>query len=277
LDKFELHDRQIRASFGTTKYCSYFLKGQECRNKECLYLHKLVPSEETIPKEIVSNNRALFNDQQKIAYQLSGITSVPLSTFKKEMKSFAPKGSSIFPSPETIYNRSYYFAGHKGFKSQSPQINPRKELLEENNDSALALTPKEARLPIEAKIPLLRLYSVDEIKPSNLTQKFTRASESRFSFAKPTEESKATTEVKFDLEETLYKAAKQELVKHNEDIIIDHAWINKLIENDNNSSAENSPHKVKAAFDGNSFELYSLKSGHYCYWDASEGEQVNNT
>ena len=274
MDKFELHDRQIRASFGTTKYCSYFLKMQECRNKECLYLHKLVPSEETMPKEVVSNNRTLFNNQQKIAYQLSGVTSVPLSVFKKEMKPFAPKGNPIFPPPETIYSRSYYFAEHKGFKSQSPQIHSKKELLEESNDSSL--TPKETRLSPETKIPLLRLHSVDEIKTSNLTQKFTRASRSRFSFAKSTEESELEipSEAKFDLEETFYKAAKQELIKYSEDIAMDHTWINKLIENDNSSSTENSPHKVKAAFDGNNFEFYSLKNG---YWDTYEREQVNNT
>lgn len=35
-----MHDLTIRASFGTTKYCSYFLKGQQCpKVKECVYLH----------------------------------------------------------------------------------------------------------------------------------------------------------------------------------------------------------------------------------------------
>lgn len=31
----------MRASFGTTKYCNFFLKNTECPNKECLYLHSL--------------------------------------------------------------------------------------------------------------------------------------------------------------------------------------------------------------------------------------------
>ena len=33
--------RLSRASFGTTKYCNYFLRGQECTNTDCLYLHSI--------------------------------------------------------------------------------------------------------------------------------------------------------------------------------------------------------------------------------------------
>jgi hypothetical protein len=30
----------IRATFGTTKYCSYYLKGQPCQNIGCQFLHE---------------------------------------------------------------------------------------------------------------------------------------------------------------------------------------------------------------------------------------------
>ena len=36
--------RMIRATFGTTKYCSFYLKGQSCSNPGCQYLHE--PGEE---------------------------------------------------------------------------------------------------------------------------------------------------------------------------------------------------------------------------------------
>jgi CCR4-NOT transcription complex subunit 4 len=39
LDEFELDDRIIKASYGMTKYCSYFIKGLSCQNSDCLYLH----------------------------------------------------------------------------------------------------------------------------------------------------------------------------------------------------------------------------------------------
>ena len=33
--------RQVKACFGTTKYCNAFLKGVPCNNHDCLYLHEL--------------------------------------------------------------------------------------------------------------------------------------------------------------------------------------------------------------------------------------------
>lgn len=41
IDNSIVHNHLLRASYGTTKYCSNFLKGLECMNKDCLYLHYL--------------------------------------------------------------------------------------------------------------------------------------------------------------------------------------------------------------------------------------------
>jgi CCR4-NOT transcription complex subunit 4 len=41
----------IRASFGTTKFCQFFLSGQRCSNKDCLYLHELRADLEVYTKE----------------------------------------------------------------------------------------------------------------------------------------------------------------------------------------------------------------------------------
>lgn len=40
-----------RASFGTTKYCSYFLRGVACANPDCMYLHDYGNEEDTFSKE----------------------------------------------------------------------------------------------------------------------------------------------------------------------------------------------------------------------------------
>lgn len=34
-------DRPLKVSFGTTKYCSHFLRGHDCPNADCFYLHRL--------------------------------------------------------------------------------------------------------------------------------------------------------------------------------------------------------------------------------------------
>ena len=33
--------RQLKASLGTTKYCSHFMKHQSCPKGDCMYLHEL--------------------------------------------------------------------------------------------------------------------------------------------------------------------------------------------------------------------------------------------
>ena len=38
-NNFTLFNRVLKVTFGTTKYCSFFLRGQKCHNKDCTYLH----------------------------------------------------------------------------------------------------------------------------------------------------------------------------------------------------------------------------------------------
>lgn len=41
----------LRASFGTTKYCNNFTRGVPCTNKECLYLHCRAPPEDCFARQ----------------------------------------------------------------------------------------------------------------------------------------------------------------------------------------------------------------------------------
>ncbi|CAD8191231.1 unnamed protein product [Paramecium octaurelia] len=70
-ERFPLHDRYVKASFGTTKYCTNFLKGQQCKIKDCVYLHQHPKDKETqvIKKEEMNNSKWLFSYSQKIAQE----------------------------------------------------------------------------------------------------------------------------------------------------------------------------------------------------------------
>ena len=49
VDSLLICGKIIRAFFGTTKYCSYFLDNRKCPNsKKCLFLHQLVTNKEII-------------------------------------------------------------------------------------------------------------------------------------------------------------------------------------------------------------------------------------
>lgn len=50
IDNFEVNDHLLRASFGTTKYCTFFLKNCDCPNKDCLYMHNLAEDGDIVNK-----------------------------------------------------------------------------------------------------------------------------------------------------------------------------------------------------------------------------------
>ncbi|XP_954389.1 uncharacterized protein TA21145 [Theileria annulata] len=55
----QIDNKYLRASYGTTKYCSYFLKGLKCFNQDCYYLHKFTNSSEHYYKHSNTNNATL--------------------------------------------------------------------------------------------------------------------------------------------------------------------------------------------------------------------------
>lgn len=55
----------MKVSFGTTKYCSHFLKGHECPNADCFYLHRYERK-----KEVSAENKAIFKEQNSKAIKI---------------------------------------------------------------------------------------------------------------------------------------------------------------------------------------------------------------
>ncbi|CAM9177523.1 unnamed protein product, partial [Choristocarpus tenellus] len=52
-DGFWLEGRQLRANFGTNKFCATFLRNSPCTNPDCLFLHELGEEEDRFTKEEV--------------------------------------------------------------------------------------------------------------------------------------------------------------------------------------------------------------------------------
>jgi CCR4-NOT transcription complex subunit 4 len=121
LDGFYLENRNIRASYGTSKYCSAFIKNVRCNNPECTYLHEMGAAEDTFTKQeiqagyVTSGRDVLARQQQIVAEQLAaqqqqaaaGITSggIPMPP-RKRVGGGGPSGTGkasthpIFPPPE---------------------------------------------------------------------------------------------------------------------------------------------------------------------------------
>jgi CCR4-NOT transcription complex subunit 4 len=103
LDNVMVDNHLLRASFGTTKYCSNFLNKQECMNKECLYLHSFAKEADILEREDMATNQAIFHDQHLLAMRLAGIFSQERK--KKIIATKEQTTKAIFPSPDSIYEK----------------------------------------------------------------------------------------------------------------------------------------------------------------------------
>ncbi|KAG7389114.1 CCR4-NOT transcription complex subunit 4 [Phytophthora pseudosyringae] len=66
IDGYYLDSCLLRASFGTTKYCNFFLRNMQCNNPDCLYLHELGDEDDSFTKEemqsALHSGKAAFRD-----------------------------------------------------------------------------------------------------------------------------------------------------------------------------------------------------------------------
>ncbi len=66
VDESILDGKVLRCTYGTTKYCSFYLKGVLCQNNECMYLHTTRPLCDVLTKEeLVSTKHKLHNFASK--------------------------------------------------------------------------------------------------------------------------------------------------------------------------------------------------------------------
>jgi len=101
LDDTIVDGHLIRASFGTTKYCQFYLKHIQCNNKDCVYLHRKAKENEIIKRNELNYNKVLFYKQQLLAMELGDIFN-PL--VKKKLMTFKEKNiKTMFPTPDLIY------------------------------------------------------------------------------------------------------------------------------------------------------------------------------
>ena len=124
LDETMVDNHLVRASFGTTKYCSFFLKGIECTNKDCLFLHKLADESDIIKRGDLNSNKSIFAQQHSYAIKIADVYNPEV---KKKILS-SKKGKTVFPSPDLIYRSIFVIENdpnyHKGhFNNKKNNIN----------------------------------------------------------------------------------------------------------------------------------------------------------
>ena len=107
-----LFNHKLNACYGTNKYCNSFLKGIECNNKDCFYLHEAASENDIIIKND-TQMKAQFIEQQKIATKIADIFTPNQKEIylnkgfqmKKEFKQ--NKIENFFPTIDTIYENKF--------------------------------------------------------------------------------------------------------------------------------------------------------------------------
>lgn len=85
--------RLIRASFGRTKYCKFFLRQMSaCPNRDCPYMHTLCTNAAEIVNENQNQNESFkkefFKQCQRLAFMLSKISEVNEEEFRAQIAAF---------------------------------------------------------------------------------------------------------------------------------------------------------------------------------------------
>ena len=74
LNNSSIFNHKLNACYGTNKYCNSFLKGVECNNKDCFYLHEYANENDIIIKNDTPM-KIQFLEQQKLATNIANIFS----------------------------------------------------------------------------------------------------------------------------------------------------------------------------------------------------------
>lgn len=111
LDGFYHDGRNIRASYGTSKYCSAFIKNVRCNNPDCTYLHHMGDAEDTFTKQeiqagyVTSGRDVLARQQQIMAQQAAAVYGAGGAAGRRKVGGGGPSGtgkasaSPVFPPP----------------------------------------------------------------------------------------------------------------------------------------------------------------------------------
>ena len=164
-------NHKLNACYGTNKYCNSFLKGIECTNKDCYYLHEIADINDIIIKND-SQMKLQFLEQQKIATKIADIYT------QKQKDIYIKKGMDIkkefkenniinfFPTIDTIYEKKFVqdFENEKlGIK---PDINNKSEFYDSNKKYKKDnnYKPCSPKFELSRKNKMKNIFNSPEIK-----------------------------------------------------------------------------------------------------------------
>jgi CCR4-NOT transcription complex subunit 4 len=100
VDESILDGKVLRCTYGTTKYCSFYLKNVPCQNNDCMYLHTSKPSKDILTKDELVSTKHKLHDFDCKNRNLERIGRKQRFEFLDEL--FQCKHDIIFSPPKNI-------------------------------------------------------------------------------------------------------------------------------------------------------------------------------
>jgi len=107
IDESVLDNKVLKCTYGTTKYCSFYLKGITCQNSECMYLHSMCLPEDILRKDELTGTRHKLHDFECINRDMEVLGKRQKFQFLDELIQF--KQHSEFRPPKKITFRPMDF------------------------------------------------------------------------------------------------------------------------------------------------------------------------
>lgn len=160
LDNTIIDNHLIRASFGTTKYCSFYLKRMECTNRDCLFLHKKANENDIIKREDLNVNKNIFYEQQLYAIKIADVYN-PL--VKKRILKATKVSNAIFPTPDQIYQNEIVI------QNQPRQYQPKAIKIIKKKDVESIISPANSKKKIVNKSSTEKVAKISSDKQTILS------------------------------------------------------------------------------------------------------------
>lgn len=151
VDGFVYDGREMKASYGTTKYCSYFLKDVRCPKPDCLYLHKLGIDEETFTREDIQHQKHLKPRTSLLvlaSFEVNspvGTVKLPIVRILRPKRAEAPPKVQVIPPGRPRAGSRYDFVQDESGEQAS-------ELPQYINDLAQSCSPIQPATALSASI-----------------------------------------------------------------------------------------------------------------------------
>lgn len=167
-------DRVLRAQYGTTKYCSSFLRNEQCNNRNCTFLHETGEDSESYSRSDLSSMNTLSSQRQNVPQvpQPRPVQPMSLPMRRQPSKDDSISGRQSIPDGPALPSSASWANKDASIKARRPSLtgsqasqSPRPASV---NVAMVAEESKRSEKPSPIAQPAQRVSSQSDIRtPAN--------------------------------------------------------------------------------------------------------------